>query len=108
VAPLYKIYEIPLHSLGTPGDDIDIGPVREAGVTARHAGLAGPAADQDRAAAHWWQWPVEVASTWLMPWRAVRTIREQREDMRLLTQMLALGSPRTTSAPKLRHLHVVR
>jgi hypothetical protein len=28
--------------------------------------------------------------TWLMPWRAARTIREQREDMRLLTLMLAI------------------
>ena len=28
--------------------------------------------------------------TWLMPWRAVRTMREQREDMRLLTLMLAI------------------
>ncbi len=41
-------------------------------------------------AAPWWRWPVEVALTWLMPWRAVRTIREQREDVRLLTLMLAI------------------
>lgn len=31
--------------------------------------------------------------TWLMPWRAVRTIRAQREDMRLLTLMLAMDVP---------------
>jgi hypothetical protein len=40
--------------------------------------------------APWWRWPVEVVLTWLMPWRAVRTMREQREDMRLLTLMLAI------------------
>lgn len=37
-----------------------------------------------------WQWPLDVALVWLMPWRAVRTIRGQRQDMRLLIRMLAL------------------
>lgn len=40
--------------------------------------------------AAWWQWPLDVVLAWLMPWRAVRTIRGQRQDMRLLIRMLAL------------------
>ena len=35
-----------------------------------------------------------------MPWRAVRTIREQREDMRLFTLMLAIDVP--TASEQLR------
>ena len=38
----------------------------------------------------WWRWPLEVATAWLMPWRAVRTIHAQDKDMRLPIRMLAL------------------
>ncbi len=57
----------------------------------RPAPAAGAGAGHGLAVrAPWWRWPAELLLTWLMPWRAARTIREQREDMRLLTLMLAV------------------
>jgi hypothetical protein len=36
-----------------------------------------------------WQSVADVAAAWLMPWRAVRMIRQRGEDQRLLIRTIA-------------------